>query len=155
MNMHESYAGDLSMRIICERHQRNELGESVSITVDAARRAVMILDGKLTVPNARTVIGLIDDMHDELGHGVVISALVDMRKINGAPLRAQAMILKRLLQGRHQIARTAIVSFHGAFETGVVKTVLGMAGLGARSIMCRSVPDALRFLEWPSERYGD
>jgi hypothetical protein len=116
-------------------------------------RAVLILDGKGTVPGAKVLVDLVDAMHDELGHGIVITALVDMRFLHGAPMRAQAIILRRLMAGKHQIAKASIVSAN-AFEMGVARTILGMTGMGARTYLTRHLPEAVRFLDWPAARYA-
>ncbi len=129
-----------------------EPGQRIDITVDDAHRAVVVFDGKGSMPGARALIELIDAIRDELGHEIRISALVDMRRLDGAPLRAQFLIGKWLLTRKKQIAKVAV--FGGKpFEMGVARAVMKIAGMGQQAFFGNHASEALAFLGWPSERY--
>lgn len=134
-----------------ERHW-HEPGQRIDITVDDAHRAVVVFDGKGSMPGAKALVELVDAIRDELGHDILISALVDMRKLDGAPLRAQFLIGRWLLSRKKQIDKVAV--FGGKpFEMGLAKAVMTIAGMGSKASFGNHLADAVRFLGWPSERY--
>jgi len=134
-----------------ERHW-HEPGQSIDITVDDAHRAVVVFDGKGSMDGARALVANIDAIRDELGHDVHISALVDMRRLDGAPLRAQFLIGKWLLARKKQIERVAV--FGGKpFEMGLARAVMTIAGMSAKASFGNHRHEALAFLGWPNERY--
>ncbi|MFO0751313.1 MAG: STAS/SEC14 domain-containing protein [Myxococcota bacterium] len=134
-----------------ERHW-HEPGQDIDITVDHDHRVVVVFRGRGSLDGARALIELVDSVRDELGHTTVISTLVDMRLLDGAPLRAQFIIGKWLLARRKQVDRVAV--FGGKpFEMGLARAVMTIAGMGAKASFGNHLADAMRFLGWPSERY--
>lgn len=122
------------------------------MTVDDELRLAVTFVGKGSMPGARALIQLADSIRDELGHELVISALVDMRRLDGAPLRAQFVLGKWLLTRRKQVSRIAV--FGGRpFEMGLARAVAKIARMGRQTFFGQELADALRFLEWPPERY--
>lgn len=143
---------DTSTNWLAQRRWQ-EPGQLIDITVDAEHRAVVVFDGKGSMTGAKALIDLIDAIRDEVGHHVLISALVDMRKLDGAPLRAQFTIGKWLLTRKKQMDKVAL--FGGKpFEMGIARAVMTIAGMGAKAHFGNQLGDALRFLGWPAERYA-
>lgn len=130
----------------------NEPGQRIDITVDDAYRVAVVFDGKGSMPGARALVDLLEDVRAELGPSVVISGLVDMRKLDGAPLRAQFTIGKWLLSRRKQVSKIAV--FGGKpFEMGVARAVMTIAGMGQQAWFGNHLKDAVHFLGWPAERF--
>lgn len=129
-----------------------EPGQLIHITVDAQYRAAVVLDGKGSMNGAKALTDLVDSLRDELGHHIMISALVDLRRLDGAPLRAQFVLGRWLLMRKKQMDKIAV--FGGKpFEMGIARAVMTIAGMGSKAHFGNSLPDALRFLGWPSERF--
>ena len=109
-----------------------EPAQLVRIAIDQGNRVFVHFNGRGSVDGARSVTEMMDQVRDELGHDVVFEALVDMRDLDGAPLRAQFVIGKWLLGRKKQIAKVAI--FGGKpFEMKVAAAVLRQ-GRRARSV---------------------
>ena len=129
-----------------------ETNQVIHITVDTDYRTVVVFDGRGSMDGARALIKLVDDIRDEVGHHVQISSLVDMRRLDGAPLRAQFLIGKWLLSRKKQIQKVAV--FGGKpFEMGLARAIMTIAGMSNKAWFGNLLADAVRFLEWPSERY--
>jgi len=129
-----------------------ETNQVIHITVDATYRTVVVFDGKGSMDGARALIQLVDEVRDTLGHHVLIEALVDMRRLDGAPLRAQFLIGKWLLSRKKQIEKVAV--FGGKpFEMGLARAIMTIAGMGSKASFGNHLKDAMAFLGWPSERY--
>lgn len=129
-----------------------ETNQVIRIRVDDQHRTDVVFDGKGSMEGARALIALVDKIRDELGHHVMISTIVDMRRLDGAPLRAQFLIGKWLLSRKKQIDKVAV--FGGKpFEMGIARAVMTIAGMGSKAWFGNTVQDALKFLGWPSERY--
>ena len=142
---------DTPPRWLAQRHW-HEPSQVIDITVDAAHRTVVVFDGKGSMAGAKALVDLIESIRDELGPHSLISALVDMRKLDGAPLRAQFTIGKWLLTRKKQMDKVAV--FGGKpFEMGIARAVMTIAGMGAKAHFGNHLTDALRFLGWPPERY--
>lgn len=136
---------------ILDRTWREPL-QSIRLTLDGQNRGVVVIEGKGSIAGAHALIKLIDDARDELGHHIVISSLVDLRRLEGAPLRAQFVLGKWLLARRKQIHKVAI--FGGKpFEMGLARAIMTIAGMGSKAWFGNQLNDALSFLEWPRERY--
>ena len=144
---------DVTPNLLSERHFEQN-GERIDLSIDAEHRAVVVLVGKGSVPGAKLLIEMVDEMEAELPPGLLVTALVDVRKVQGVPLRAQGMLLRRGLRSLHQASRVAIVGA-GAFELGVARALAAMAGMSRKVHFGRSVADAIRYLGWPAERYLD
>jgi hypothetical protein len=130
-----------------------EPGQRIHITMDEDHRAVVVFDGKGSMHGAQALIDLIDGVRAELGTHIVISALVDMRRLDGAPLRAQFLIGRWLLSRKKQIAKVAV--FGGKpLEMGIARAVMTIAGMGQKASFGNNMADAIRFLGWPLERYS-
>ena len=129
-----------------------EPGQSIHLTLDADHRGVIVFNGKGTMAGAQALIDLIDGLRAELGHDLVISALVDMRRLEGAPLRAQFLLGKWLLTRKKQISKVAI--FGGKpIEMGIARAVMTISGMGQKAHFGNHLADAVRFLGWPEDRY--
>lgn len=129
-----------------------EAGQRIEVTVDADYRAVVVFDGKGSMEGTRALIDLVDGIRDQLGHTTVISALVDMRKLDGAPLRAQFVLGKWLLMRKKQMSKIAV--FGGKpFEMGIARAVMTIAGMGSKTFFGNHLEQAVGFLGWPAERY--
>lgn len=129
-----------------------EPGQRIHITMDEQHRAVVVFDGKGTMAGGQALMNLIDQLREEFGHGLVIAALVDMRKLDGAPLRVQFLLGKWLLTRKKQISKIAI--FGGKpIEMGIARAVMTISGMGQKAHFGNHRADALRFLGWPEERY--
>lgn len=152
MTRHPRPGVDHPHRIICERTHEDRT-ERVWLTVDEAHRALVVLSGRGTTEGAKVLIDMIDDMQSELGRDVTVTVLGDMRAVRGAPLRAQALLLRRLLAGRGQLGKAAFV-ITNPLEASVGRAILTMAGMGSQALLCRQVPEAVRFLGWPDSRYS-
>lgn len=136
---------------LAKRHW-HEPGQVIDITVDASHRTVVVFDGKGSMGGAKALIDLVESIRDELGHHILITALVDMRKLDGAPLRAQFTLGKWLLMRKKQMDKIAI--FGGKpFEMGIARAVMTIAGMGSKANFGNHLDEALRFLGWPRERY--
>lgn len=136
---------------LAKRHWK-EQDQVIDITVDASHRTVVVFDGKGSMAGAKALIDLVESIRDELGHHILITALVDMRKLDGAPLRAQFTLGKWLLMRKKQMDKIAI--FGGKpFEMGIARAVMTIAGMGAKASFGNHLDEALRFLGWPRERY--
>jgi len=134
-----------------ERHW-HEPGQRIDVTVDHDKRTVVVFDGKGSMPGAKALVDLVESIRAELGQEIVISALVDMRKLDGAPLRAQFLIGKWLLSRKRQIDRVAV--FGGKpFEMGIARAVMTIAGMGQKAFFGNHRHEAMAFLGWPEERY--
>ncbi len=130
----------------------SEVGQRIHITLDADHRTVVVLDGKGSMPGTKALIDLMESIRDQIGHGILISALVDMRKLDGAPLRSQFVLGKWLLMRKKQMDRIAV--FGGKpYEMGIARAVMTIAGMGAKTFFGNHLDDAVRFLGWPRERY--
>lgn len=130
----------------------NEPGQRIDITVDAEYRVAVVFTGKGSMPGAKALIDLVESIRDELGRDKMISALVDMRGLDGAPLRAQMTLGRWLMSSKKQIDKVAI--FGGKpFEMGVARAIMTIAGMGQKASFGNHLSDALRFLGWPTERY--
>jgi hypothetical protein len=130
----------------------SEPGQHIHITVDAEHRSVVVFDGKGSMPGAKAFVDLVESIREELGAEIRIAALVDMRRLDGAPLRAQFIIGKWLLSRKKRIAKVAV--FGGKpFEMGVARAVMKIAGMGEQSFFGNHLADALAFLGWPADRY--
>jgi len=130
----------------------NEPNQRIDITVDAEYRMAVLFTGKGSMAGAKALIDLIESLRTEFGHHVMISALVDMRRLDGAPLRAQVVLGRWLMMSKKQIAKVAI--FGGKpFEMGVARAIMTIAGMGQKASFGNHLDDALRFLGWPPERY--
>ena len=126
--------------------------QTIHADVDAMLRSVVVFDGKGTMAGARALVTMVDDLRAELGEGKVLSALVDMRKLDGAPLRAQFLLGKWLLGTRKTIDKVAM--FGGSpFDMGLARAVMTIAGMGKKAHFGQRREDALAFLGWPSERH--
>lgn len=140
-----------SKRWLAERNW-SEPTQRIDITVDSEYRMAVVFTGKGSMAGAKALVDLIDSLRTELGHHVMISALVDMRRIDGAPLRAQIVLGRWLMMSKKQIAKVAI--FGGKpFEMGIARAVMTIAGMGQKASFGNHLDEALRFLGWPSERY--
>lgn len=122
----------------------------IEIDLDDAFRMRVLFFGKGSVDGAHALCRLIDEIRDEQGHDKVISALVDMRQIYSAPLRAQAIIGRWLLSRRNQIARVAVFG-GGKLEMAVARAVMTIAGMGQKAFFGANVGDALKFLGFPED----
>lgn len=151
MSQRPAYDDGRPHRIICERTW-SEQTESLWLTVDDEHRALMVVSGRGTTEGARMLIDMVDQMQAELGHEIRVTVLADMRAVRGAPLRAQSLLLKRFITGRHQLAKAAFVVTN-PFEVGVGRALLGLTGMGSKAQLCRQVPEAVHFLGWPHTRY--
>ncbi|MCC6625315.1 MAG: STAS/SEC14 domain-containing protein [Deltaproteobacteria bacterium] len=129
-----------------------ETNQVIHITVDTNHRTVVVFDGRGSMEGARALIQLVDEIRDHLGHHILIEALVDMRRLDGAPLRAQFLIGKWLLTRKKQIQKVAV--FGGKpFEMGLARAIMTIAGMGSKAWFGNHLADALGFLQWPQERY--
>lgn len=138
-------------KIVLDRSWKEPL-QTITMTLDDQNRGVVVITGKGSIAGSHALIKLIDDARDELGHQVVISSLVDLRRLDGAPLRAQFILGKWLLARRKQIHKVAI--FGGKpFEMGLARAVMTIAGMGSKAWFGNHLKDALAFLGWPPERY--
>jgi hypothetical protein len=136
---------------LAKRHWQ-EQGQVIDITVDPSHRTVVVFDGKGSMAGAQALIDLVESIRDELGHHILITALVDMRRLDGAPLRAQFTLGKWLLMRRKQMDKIAI--FGGKpFEMGIARAVMTIAGMGSKANFGNHLEQALAFLGWPRERY--
>ncbi len=126
--------------------------QTIHMDVDAMLRSVMVFDGKGTMDGARAVITLADSVRAELGPGKILAALVDMRRLDGAPLRSQFVLGKWLLSTRKTIDKVAM--FGGSpFDMGLARAVMTIAGMGKKAHFGQRREDALAFLGWPNERH--
>ena len=126
--------------------------QTITLTVDAAYRTVVVFDGKGTMPGTRALMELVDSIRDELGHDKRITSLVDMRKLDGAPLRAQFILGKWLLSRKKDTEKIAV--FGGTpFDMGLARAVMTIAGMGKKASFGQTREEAIAFLGWPSERY--
>ena len=136
---------------LAERHW-SEDGQRIHITVDDAHRVVVVFDGKGSMPGAKALIDLIESIRTQLGEQILIAALVDMRRLDGAPLRAQFVLGKWLLGRKKQIDK--VVLFGGKpFEMSIGKAVMTLAGMGQKAWFGNHLSEALSFLGWPAERH--
>ena len=143
--------GAATPRWLVERTWR-ETNQLIHITVDAAHRTVVVFDGKGSMDGAKALIQLVDEIRDQVGHHILISAMVDMRRLDGAPLRAQFLIGKWLLSRKMHIQKVAV--FGGKpFEMGLARAVMTIAGMGSKAWFGNTVSEARAFLEWPVERH--
>lgn len=136
---------------LAERHWE-EQGQKMHITFDHQHRGVVVFDGKGSINGARALIEIIDELREQFGHDIVISSLVDMRKLDGAPIRAQFIIGKWLLSRKKQVSKVAV--FGGKpFEMGIARAVMTIAGMGSKAFFGNHLHEAVAFLGWPLERY--
>lgn len=122
----------------------------VEVDIDDAWRMLVVFHGQGSVEGAHAICRLIDEIRDELGHDKVISALVDMRRIYSAPLRAQAIIGRWLLSRKQQIAKIAVFG-GGRLEMAVAKAVMTIAGMGQKATFGARVDEAIGFLGFPAD----
>lgn len=140
------------MKVLSERTYSDEHG-TISLRVDDRHRAIAVLTGRATTEGSRRLVALIDEIQSELEQHIRISVLGDMRAVRGAPIRAQALLLKRLLSGKKRLDKAAFV-IDNPLEVGVASTLLALAGMRAQARIYRDVGDALRFLGWPDDHYA-
>lgn len=130
----------------------SESGQRIHITMDDLHRVVVVFDGKGSMAGGQALMTLIDELRDQYGHDLVISALVDMRKLDGAPLRVQFLLGRWLLTRKKQISKIAI--FGGKpIEMGIARAVMTISGMAHKASFGNHLADAMRFLGWPEERY--
>jgi len=126
--------------------------QRIDITVDAEHRVAVVFTGKGSMPGTKALIDMVESIRAEVGLDVVISALVDMRKLDGAPLRAQIVLGRWVLSRKKDISKVAI--FGGKpFEMGLARAVMTIAGMGRKASFGNHLDEAVRFLGWPAERY--
>lgn len=129
----------------------SEPRQQIRIVVDAELRAIVHFRGDGSMPGAKALIDLMDDIREELGRDKVLTGLVDMRELSGAPLRAQFLIGKWLFQNKRQLASIAV--FGGRpFEMKIAKAVMKIGGMKNATFVNR-VDEAVAWLGWPTELY--
>lgn len=131
----------------------NEPGQRIDITVDCDHCVAIAFEGKGSIPGSRALIELVESVRTEIGTGVAISALVDMRKLDGAPLRAQFIIGKRLLSRRKQVSKVAVFGGKPFEKMGIARAVITIAAMGSQASFGNHLDEAVRFLGWPVDRY--
>lgn len=130
-----------------------EPGQVVRVAIDAEHRVFVHFNGRGSTEGARAVTAMMDVVRDELGHDTVFEAIVDMRDLDGAPLRAQFIIGRWLLGRKKQISKVAI--FGGKpFEMKVARAVMTVARMH-NAHFCDHLDEAMRWLGWPREVYPD
>jgi len=130
-----------------------EPGQLILLTLDADHRACVYFDGKGSLDGAKALIDLVDRVRDEVGHDKVFAAIVDMRDLSGAPLRAQFVIGKWLFARKRQIAKIAV--FGGRpFEMKVAQAVMTVARMKNASFF-KTLGQAIAWLGWPPDVYAD
>lgn len=140
----------MSHRTLISTRQWVDGDSRLEIDLDEDWRMKVLFFGKGSVEGAHALCRLIDEIRDEQGHDRVISALVDMRRIRSAPLRAQAIIGRWLLSRRSQIARVAVFG-GGKLEMAIARAVMTIAGMGQKAFFGATVDEALRFLDFPQD----
>jgi hypothetical protein len=120
----------------------------VEVDLDSDYRMCVVFHGQGSVEGAHAICRLVDEIRDEQGHDKVISALVDMRRIHSAPLRAQAIIGRWLLSRKQQIQRIAVFG-GGRLEMAVARAVMTIAGMGQKAHFGGDLAGALAFLGFP------
>jgi len=130
----------------------SEPGQVLHIAVDDQLRAAVHLAGKGSMGGARALIDVMEDIRDALGHEKVFTAVVDLRELDGSPLRAQFLLGKWLFKRKQQLERVAV--FGGKpFEMQLARAVMKIAMMRNAGFF-DSADEALRWMGWPREVYG-
>jgi len=129
----------------------SEPGQVLHIAVDEVLRAVVYLSGKGSMGGARALIDVMEKIRDHLGHDKVFTAVVDLRELDGSPLRAQFLLGKWLFQRKAQLERVAI--FGGKpFEMRLARAVMKIARMKNAGFFDTG-DEAIRWMGWPPELY--
>lgn len=137
-------------RTIVSRRQWIDGDSRIDIDIDDANRLLVVFLGRGSVAGAHALCALIDELRDEIGHTTMISALVDMRQVYSAPLRAQAIIGRWLLTRRNQIERLAVFG-GGRLEMAIAKAIMTIAGMGQKAFFGAQLAEAQVFLAYPED----
>jgi len=101
--------------------------------------------GKGTVEGTKNLVSAFDELFDSVEVGGRVRVLVDMANMQGAPLRAQAVLGKWLVKKRNRIERAGV--FGGrTMETKVARTIVRLAKLEGIVAFHESEDAALGFL---------
>jgi hypothetical protein len=145
--------GAQEKRWLAEREWR-EPGQVIHITTDEAYRTVVVFDGKGSMSGTKALMDLVESLRDQLGHHIRITVLVDLRRLDGVPLRAQFVLGRWLIARRRDIERIAV--FGGKpLEMGLARAAMTVAGMADTAFFGQRLEDAVRFLGWPEARYAD
>jgi hypothetical protein len=102
--------------------------------------------GKGTVEGTKNIIHSFEELFAMVGPGNKVKVLVDMGKMKGAPLRAQALLGRWLVKTRSRVSLAAV--FGGrSLEVKVARTVTRVAGLIDKVAFLDSETEAIAFLQ--------
>ncbi|PIE16344.1 MAG: hypothetical protein CSA66_07425 [Proteobacteria bacterium] len=118
----------------------------IRVSADAEDRGAVYFSGAGSMAGARALTELLDELRALIGTDKRFVAIVDLRDLAGAPLRAQFHIGKWLFARKRQIERVAV--FGGRpFEMRIARAVMKIARMREASFF-DSLDDALRWLGW-------
>ncbi|TNF23574.1 MAG: STAS/SEC14 domain-containing protein [Deltaproteobacteria bacterium] len=129
-----------------------EPGQLLHIVVDPELRAIVYFSGKGSMGGARALIDVMESIRDAVGHDKVFSAVVDLRELDGSPLRAQFLLGKWLFTRKAQLERVAI--FGGRpFEMRLAQAVMKI-GMMRNAGFFDTQREAIAWIGWPRDLYG-
>jgi hypothetical protein len=144
--------GDAGTKRWRAEREWKEPGQTIHITTDDQFRTVVVFDGRGSMHGTKALMDLVESLRDELGHHIRISVLVDLRRLEGAPLRAQFVLGKWLIARKRDIEKIAV--FGGKpFEMGLARAAMTIAGMASMAHFGNRLAEARAFLQWPEERY--
>jgi hypothetical protein len=78
-----------------------------TLTVDQNRHGEVAFIGKSTIPGTEAFIAMAEELGDVVGDEKLV-LIVDLSKMDGAPLRAQMMLGKWLMKNKDRFERIAV-----------------------------------------------
>lgn len=116
---------DEHANLLFEKAWRED-GGSFRVSIDSNRFAVVRFKGKGSMPSTRAFIAALDEGHAAIGEVAEVRALLDLRQLEGVPLRAQFLLGKWLLHNKKHFYRIAV--FGGkAWEMNMGRAVAKIA----------------------------
>lgn len=128
-----------------------EPGQSLAMAVDGALRVAVPLRGRGSMAGAQALVEVMEDIRDALGHDKVFTAVVDLRELDGSPLRAQFLLGKWLFRRKAQLERVAV--FGGRpFEMRLARAVMKIAMMRNAGFF-NTLHEAIGWMGWPRDLY--